>query len=137
MPTDRDFGRRVRRTGQAILLVDDDAFLRRAIANTLRVKRFSVTEAASGEGALELLEQSTPYDLVLSDLNLRGEIDGLSLARWLAARQPDLPIILITGRMDLVPPDLTAPVLPKPFRLKQLLALIEKAIGEGESPRER
>ncbi len=130
MPTDRDFNRQ-----ETILLVDDDAFLRGAIATILRVRRFTTIEADSGEEALDLLTSNRSIDLVLCDVHLSGALDGLALARWMSEHLPRLPLILITGRADLIQTELPAPLLTKPFSTKKLLSLIKRALdGTSTAP---
>ena len=131
MPTDRDFNRQGNRT---ILLVDDDAFLRSAIATILRLRRFDIIEADGGEHALALLQGPQPFDLVLSDVHLSGPLDGLALVRWLAENRPGLPAILITGRADLIQTEVPAPLLTKPFGTRKLLAMIERVITGAGPP---
>ena len=79
----------------AILIVDDDASVRRALHTTLRTLGFSTAEASSGEEAL-LLARANRYDVVLLDFNMPGR-DGLALAADLRALNPTLPMALISA----------------------------------------
>jgi DNA-binding response OmpR family regulator len=82
------------------LVVDDEDALRFFIAKTLRRTGHQVTEAASGEEALELL-RDTRFDLVMLDLMLGGRVDGLKVlevARW---RWPDTVIMILTAHGSL------------------------------------
>jgi len=62
-----------------ILLVDDDALMRRSLAFNLERSRFSVQTAATAEDALEIVRQNRP-DLILLDIGLPG-MDGLEALR--------------------------------------------------------
>jgi len=78
-----------------LLIVDDDALIRRSLGEVLRREGYAVVEASGGGDALKALEQAAP-DLVITDFNM-PEIDGLQLLREIRARKPDLPVILVTG----------------------------------------
>jgi DNA-binding response OmpR family regulator len=80
-----------------VLLVEDDARIREALALALADEDFTVVQAASGEEGLALLETNS-VQVVLLDLMLPG-VDGLGVCRTLRA-QGDLPIIVITARSD-------------------------------------
>jgi CheY-like chemotaxis protein len=109
----------------SVLIVDDVLLVRMWIAEFLRGRGFDVIEAASGEEAIHALETGPPVDVVLSDLYMPGAaVDGVSLARWVHERRPDLKIILATGVTHaLEPSDLAicaCPLLSKPYDHKEL-----------------
>ncbi len=78
-----------------LLVVDDDSLIRRSLSAVLRLAGYEVSEAAGGTEALELLEKTTP-DLVITDFNM-PQLNGMQVLREIQARQPDLPVILVTG----------------------------------------
>jgi len=115
--------------GRKILIIDDDRLNIRILASILQNEGFIITEADSGERALELYEEIKP-DLVLMDVVLPG-IDGFAACRELRARHGDdtAPIIFITAKKesDDIVEGLAAggvDYLPKPFRRKESLARI-------------
>ncbi len=79
------------------LLVDDDVYIREALALALADEGIDVVSAASGETALRLIER-TPVEVMLLDLMLPG-IDGLQVCRTVRDRG-GLPIIMVTARSD-------------------------------------
>src|SRR5688500_3946504 len=81
----------------SVLLVEDDEHIRQALGLALDDEGFAVTDAVSGEDALDLL-RTTTFDVVLLDLMLPG-VDGLEVCRTLRS-QGDLPIIIVTARAD-------------------------------------
>jgi two-component system response regulator MtrA len=83
--------------GPRILLVEDDERIRQALGLALADEGCQFLEARSGEDALELLASAT-VNIVLLDLMLPG-VDGLAVCRRLRSRR-DLPIIIVTGRLD-------------------------------------
>ena len=86
--------------GSRVLIVDDDELLLRAYARTLRAAGFEVDLAETGEKAVNLLLANT-YDAVVSDINL-PRVDGVGVLQAAQKRDPDMPVVLITGtpRLD-------------------------------------
>src|SRR6185312_3851223 len=95
----RDVGRSRMSETQNILVVDDEASVRLMLRRFFMSEGFNVTEAMSAAAARTLLERERP-DLVLLDVNMPGE-DGLTLAGYIH-QQFDLPIIMLTGKADLI-----------------------------------
>lgn len=81
--------------GPRILVVDDEAFARRALERVLVSSGYRVHAVESGEAALSALNASE-YDVVLSDLSMPG-LSGLELLRGIRRQDLDLPVLLITG----------------------------------------
>ncbi len=80
---------------EKLLVVDDDALIRRSLSELLRREGYEVLEASTGAEALETAALAQPH-LVISDFNM-PEVDGMALLRELHSRRPDLPVILVTG----------------------------------------
>jgi two-component system KDP operon response regulator KdpE len=123
----------------AVLLVEDDAPLRRALRASLQTGRFSVLEAPSGEDALTLVASKRP-DLVILDLNLPG-IDGLETLRHLRVFS-SVPVIVLTVRDDLrsklAALDAGADdYLVKPFEPEELLARARAHLRRSGAAEER
>lgn len=80
-----------------VLVVDDDVAIRRVCARVLGGEGWTVVLADNGRAAIaELVAATTPFDCVLSDVNM-PELDGFGLVRELRARDGDLPVLLMTG----------------------------------------
>lgn len=111
-PVVRDGGPSVPRMfgSETVLLVEDDALLRRSTSATLREHGFTVVEASSGEEALERLGDHD-VDIVVSDVLMRG-VDGRELAERLERERPALPILLTSGYSEGVG---RFPFLAKPY----------------------
>jgi len=75
--------------------VDDEAEFRQAASRALTRQGFAVTEAASGDQAIEVV-RAEPPDLVVLDLRMEGK-DGIATLRELRQFQPTLPVIILTG----------------------------------------
>jgi two-component system response regulator MprA len=123
----------------AILVVDDDAPIRRMLDRTLSAEGYAVETATDGGEALAAVERSTP-DLVVLDVGLPG-VDGLSVSRRLRAKGLAVPVLLLTARDSV--PDRVAGLdagaddyLVKPFATEELLARIRALLRRGKTPEE-
>lgn len=114
----------------SILIVDDEAQIRRVLRTTVSSHGYSVSEARSGEEALEAIRREKP-DLILLDVNLPG-ISGLDTCREIR-QSSDVPIIMLTVRnserdkvqaLDAGADDYVV----KPFGSEELLARIRAAL---------
>jgi two-component system, cell cycle sensor histidine kinase and response regulator CckA len=119
-----------------ILLVEDEAPIRRLAERVLQRAGHTVSAADCAEAALEAVEDGAPPpppDLVVSDVAMPGE-DGLTLARRLRARWPGLPVLLMSGYAEVtLGQDLEAEglrLLPKPFTPDALLAAVAEASAD-------
>lgn len=83
---------------ETVLVVDSDVIARTVIAGYLRDCGYVVIEADSGEEALIALRHP-PFsiDVVLSDVELRGDINGFAVARWVRENRPNVQIILASA----------------------------------------
>jgi two-component system, OmpR family, KDP operon response regulator KdpE len=113
-----------------ILVVDDEPQIRRVMRSTLSAHGYVITEAKTGEEALELLRKQRP-DLVLLDVNMPG-MGGIETCREIR-RSSDAPIIMLTVRnaerdkvqaLDAGADDYVV----KPFGIEELLARIRAAL---------
>jgi DNA-binding response OmpR family regulator len=113
-----------------ILLVDDDALLRRSLAFNLEQAGYRVSTAASAEDALALARRDLP-DLVLLDIGLPG-MDGLDALRHFQ-QEMDVPIIFLTARRRELDQVLGLELgaddyVTKPFDLDVLLARMKAVL---------
>ena len=117
-----------------VLLVEDDAAVRKLVADHLSRERYQVETAESAEEVLERLRGGAlAYDLCLLDLHLPG-LSGLELSRLLLATAPLRPVLLITGDDDetaareALANGVTGYLL-KPFQLFELDAALTQAVS--------
>jgi CheY-like chemotaxis protein len=103
------------------LLVDDEHLVRMSTADMLMDLGYKVVEAQSAEEALRMVGEGLAPDLVVTDHLMPG-LSGLDLARDLRSRQPDLPVLIVSGyaEIDGIAPGF--PRLTKPFRHAELAA---------------
>ncbi|PWU04751.1 MAG: hypothetical protein C5B51_16175 [Terriglobia bacterium] len=83
-----------------VLFVDDEPDLLAGLARTLRSELFEITTATNAAAALELLHNSGPFAVIVSDLRM-PEMDGVTLLRSARLQAPDAVRILFTGRLDM------------------------------------
>jgi len=119
-----------------VLLVDDDALLRRSLALNLEEAGYRASTAATAEDALALAERDRP-DLVLLDIGLPG-MDGLAALRQFQSRV-GVPVIFVTARRreldEVLGLELGAEdYITKPFSLDVLLARIRAVLRRAEAP---
>jgi two-component system nitrogen regulation response regulator NtrX len=115
-----------------ILLVDDEANIRRMLGALLRSEGFAVTEAASGNAALLLLDKTDP-DVVLLDLMMPPGPDGLETLTRMRDRGSSAPVIMMSGKAQLT--DAVRAVklgafqfLEKPLTLEAVLVTVRSAL---------
>src|SRR5690348_8414676 len=82
-------------THQAILVVDDEAPMRKLLSGNLKASGYDVRAAADGTEALQLIEEH-PFDLLLLDVNMPGP-NGLQVLEEVR-RAAKLPILMISAR---------------------------------------
>jgi two-component system cell cycle sensor histidine kinase/response regulator CckA len=84
-----------------VLVVDDDAAVRRIAATALRTEGFTVLEAADGpSGVAAAGKYGVPVDLLVTDFVMPGGMNGRDLARALAPRFPAMRVLYISGHAE-------------------------------------
>ena len=115
-----------------ILVVDDEANIRRTLRGVLADEGYEVVEAQDGRRALELLEREVPR-LAIVDIWM-PEMDGIELVSKMRQQAPEVPVIVISGHGTI---DTAVRVirmgafdfLEKPFQLDALLRMVDRALG--------
>ena len=108
-------------------MVEDDPLVLLSAAETLRAAGFAVTEAETADEALAILQAASGgMDVVFTDVETPGELDGLALARLVVLTWPATPVIVTSGRVRPQAGDLpeAARFLSKPYDLDHVAALI-------------
>ena len=82
-------------TQQSILVVDDEAPMRRLLSSNLKASGYSVRSATDGTEALKLIEEH-PFDLLLLDVNIPGPT-GLQVLEAVR-REANLPVLMLSAR---------------------------------------
>ena len=128
-PTDRKY---------PVLVIEDEPAVMSFVQAALQRAGYRVVPAESGVEALELLGKSH-FLGVISDMRTPGGVDGADVHDWLQANRPELlsRLVFITG--DIVNEETAAtlrrtgtPCVEKPFRVQQLMAVVEKLMGSPQ-----
>jgi len=115
----------------SVLLVDDDHSVREVTAQMLSNLGYAVTQADSGQQALQLLQDGIRVDLLLADFAMPG-MNGGELARAVLSRYPTLPVVFITGYAELGELGMgSSTIIQKPFREEQLASKLNLVLKEA------
>jgi CheY-like chemotaxis protein len=85
------------KTGQTILIVDDEAIIRMFAAEVLEDAGFRVLEAGNGADALAMLADHSEVTVLMTDVKMPGHIDGLSLVRQVRQDYPTIHSFVVSG----------------------------------------
>ncbi len=118
-----------------VLVIEDEPAVLGFVKAALERAGYAVTTAASGADALQLLAEQN-FLGVVSDMRTPGGVDGADVHAWIASHRPELAqrVIFITG--DIVNEETAAtlrrtgaPCVEKPFRVQQLIEIVQKVFG--------
>ncbi len=118
-----------------ILVVEDNLLTLENIVFALETEDYSIEKASSPEQALTLLSPGAP-DLILMDIDLNSDMDGIELAAKIHKKHPDIPIIYLTDKKDGRIVDRARNIhhayyMTKPFEDAILLSQVELALGQS------
>ena len=129
-----------RRGDESLLVVEDEPALRELTCDALQRSGYHVFSADNGLAATKILESvGASIDLVISDVAM-PEMSGFELAKWIRARFPELPVLLVSGYPEPltdIGQQLDTPFLSKPIRAAELTARIREILDRAPiaSPR--
>ena len=110
----------------AILIVEDDVLANEHLEFILRQAGYEVLSATSADEAAELLEDYEDVQLLVTDISLPGNMNGLKLAAAAKARRPEMNIIIVTGysapKNDEIPPG--SLFIPKPYNAQKMIEAV-------------
>jgi two-component sensor histidine kinase len=116
-----------------VLIVEDEMLLRMRAVDIVEDAGFTPIEAVNADEALAILESRSDVDLLFTDIQMPGSMDGLKLANAVHERWPSIKIILVSGKLN--PTDSERPTdsrfFGKPLEVKQMIAEIQEMIGQG------
>ncbi|WP_262269892.1 response regulator [Microvirga yunnanensis] len=119
-----------------ILFAEDSEHLREYMSQQLRACGYAVIGVPSGDDALTVLLGGAASDLLLTDINMPGSLNGWALARQCRDLRPGLLVIYASSeravREEQVP---NSCFLPKPYQFPALLALVQQVVTDQWSTR--
>jgi DNA-binding NtrC family response regulator len=105
--------------------VEDEVFIRLDVSEALRAAGFEVIEAKSADDAVSLIEAGEPVDVVFTDIQLPGSLDGLALANNMRAARPSLIVVFTSGDVTKrAEANRIGTFVPKPYQTKAVVDLI-------------
>jgi len=113
----------------SVLVVEDEILISNLVTEALCDEGFDVHAVPDGEEALRYLQADPNIDVLFTDINLAGRMDGNVLAEKARRHRPDLPIVYCSGRCS--PSSLSPPVprsifVPKPYNLDEICTLLAR-----------
>lgn len=112
-----------------ILLVEDEGLIRLVTSLALQGEGFEVVEAWNGDEAARLLDGPDGFDVLFTDVQMPGTLDGLDVAMHARRRYPGMPVLVVSGyaphlisRLGVLEP--SAVFISKPYGLDELMATI-------------
>jgi two-component sensor histidine kinase/DNA-binding response OmpR family regulator len=118
---------------RAVLVVEDEMMLRMRAVDMVEDAGFTPIEAINADDALAILESRSDIELLFTDIQMPGSMDGLKLAYAVHKRWPLIKIILVSGQLRLTDDDKPADsrFFGKPLDVKQMIAELQDMIGNG------
>lgn len=116
-----------------VMVVDDDVLIRFVAADILRDAGFEVVEAGDADEAITLLAAGVPCNLIFSDVNMPGSIDGVGLVAYVKEHFPVIPVVLTSGgvaQYELANAGAIA-FVPKPYSEATLISTIDRVLGRS------
>lgn len=116
--------------GELVLLVEDEALVRLSAQASLTALGYRVIAAAEGYEALRLLSENPQIAALLTDISMPG-MNGRDLAEAALLLRPDLAVVLTTGHGSDTGSETGILVLPKPYLLEDLAAVLAEALANA------
>ncbi len=116
-----------------VLVVEDEMVLRMRAVDIVEDAGFTAVEAVNADEALSILETRSDIDLLFSDIQMPGSMDGLKLAHAVHERWPSIKIILVSGQVEVSDSDKPADSLfiGKPLDVKKMVVELQAMLGKG------
>jgi DNA-binding response OmpR family regulator len=118
--------------GRTVLVVEDEAFVRLLVVQTLEEAGYAVRQAAEAIAAMDALRTDDAISLMVTDVGLPG-LDGRRLAEQARQHRPDVKVLLMTGYTESADVQKTLPpgmsMINKPFDLNELMAKAEALLS--------
>lgn len=114
-----------------VLFVEDEMMLRMRAVDIVEDAGFTPLEAVNGDDAFAILESRSDIDLLFTDIQMPGTMDGPKLAHAVDAGWPSIKIMLVSGQVT--PSETERPVnsrfYGKPLEVKKMIAELQEMLG--------
>lgn len=121
----------------SVLVVEDEVLISNLVADALSASGFTVHEVTTAGEALQYIGSGAEIDVLFTDVNLPGGMNGAELASRVRKLRPEMPIVYASGRYKLSE---IAPLVPrslfmaKPYDPNEVCALLTRLTGARSSP---
>jgi CheY-like chemotaxis protein len=122
--------------GISVLLVEDERMISDLAAEVLIEQGFAVAVVTNAGDALRLLGSGAAVDVLFTDINLLGAMDGVTLAQRAREMRPDLPVVYTSGRLsgvNRVRAVTGAVFVPKPYSPFEIGPLLKDLLAARQS----
>jgi two-component sensor histidine kinase/DNA-binding NarL/FixJ family response regulator len=116
-----------------VLIVEDEMVLRMRAVDIVEDAGFTPIEAVNADDALAILESRSDIEMLFTDIQMPGSMDGLKLAHAVRERWPLIKIILVSGQLTLTDADkpVDSRFYGKPLDVKPMIAELQDMMGKG------
>jgi two-component sensor histidine kinase/CheY-like chemotaxis protein len=116
-----------------VLVVEDEMMLRMRAVDIVEDAGYTPIEAVNADDALAILESRSDIELLFTDIQMPGSIDGLKLAHAVHERWPLIKIMIVSGQLKLTDADkpLDSRFFGKPLDVKHMVAQMQDLMGKG------
>jgi CheY-like chemotaxis protein len=122
-------------SGRTVLLVEDDIVIRSPLAEYLRNLGYVVVEAANAAEAIAVFAARVAVDLVVSDIQMPGSMDGLGLARWVSRNRRGVRMVLTSGADNAArAANLAEVFIGKPYHAAEVATQIGRLLAAPPPP---
>jgi DNA-binding response OmpR family regulator len=111
-----------------VLVVEDEVLIGEMVSDVLVDHGYDVQLFSNAADAMRYMVDGQPIDVLFTDINIAGEVDGTTLAQQARDLRPDLPIVFASGRLQMLEHLSGYPrvaCLPKPYSPAQVCAIVE------------
>jgi CheY-like chemotaxis protein len=119
-----------------VLLVEDEGIIRLMTTEMLEEEGFEVVEARDGDEAVRLLAQGEPFNVLFTDVQMPGILDGIGVAMHIRKLYPTIPVLVVSGyaaqltaRLGALNPP--AVFLDKPYDMDDVVSALTRLTAKG------
>jgi CheY-like chemotaxis protein len=114
-----------------VLLVEDEPLVRMLGIDVLEEAGFEVVEAANADEALSQLQARPDVQVLFTDIDMPGKLDGLDLARAVHEQRPEIGLLIASGKVRPSPGEIpdSGRFLPKPYELGAVVRIVREMTG--------
>src|SRR5215475_15515423 len=118
----------------SVLVVEDEVLIRNLVADVLSASGFLVHEVTTADEAMEYIDSGAAIDVLFTDVNLPGGMNGAELAARAREIRPEMPIVYASGRYklsEIAPLVSRSLFMVKPYDPNDVCAILARVAGAG------